>query len=126
MNASGTEISACKLGPDGMAELLGMLANGEINGKTAKEVFSEAFNCGGSPKGIVQAKGLGQISGDDELRKAAVAVLDANPGPCADYLNGKENALTFLVGGLMKATRGRANPKKANELLKEELERRRV
>jgi len=105
-----------------MAELLDMLNKGEISGKTAKEVFAEAFGDGGSPRKIVEAKGLGQISGDDELRKAAVGVIGANPGPVSDYLGGKDAALTFLVGQLMKATRGRANPKMANEILRQELE----
>jgi len=71
---------------------------------------------------MVEAMGLGQISGEEELRKAAVAVIDANPGPSADYIAGKENAIMFLVGQLMKATKGRANPKMANQLLKQELD----
>ncbi|HOA16077.1 MAG TPA: Asp-tRNA(Asn)/Glu-tRNA(Gln) amidotransferase subunit GatB [Bacillota bacterium] len=122
LNASGRDASSCPVTPEAMAELLDMLNKGEISGKTAKEVFAEAFGDGGSPRKIVEAKGLGQISGDDELRKAAVGVIGANPGPVSDYLGGKDAALTFLVGQLMKATRGRANPKMANEILRQELE----
>lgn len=122
LNASGTEISSSKAGPAEMAELLGMVAKNEISSKTAKEVFAEVFAKGGSPRKMVEAMGLGQISGEEELRKAAVAVIDANPGPSADYIAGKENAIMFLVGQLMKVTKGRANPKMANQLLKQELD----
>lgn len=122
LNASGTEISSSKAGPAEMTELLGMVAKNEISGKTAKEVFAEVFAKGGSPRKMVEAMGLGQISGEEELRKAAVEVIDANPGPSADYIAGKENAIMFLVGQLMKATKGRANPKMANQLLKQELD----
>ena len=122
LNASGTEIASSKVGPAQMAELLGMVAGDEISGKTAKDVFAEVFLKGGSPRKMVEAMGLGQISGEEELRKAALAVMEANPGPSADYVSGKENAIMFLVGQLMKATKGRANPKVANQLLKQELD----
>ena len=125
LNSEGAAVQDCRFTASHMAELLKMVSSGQISGKTAKEVFAESFSTGAAPKSIVEVKGLGQISGDDELRAAAVGVLDANPGPVADYLGGKENALTFLVGQMMKLTKGRANPKKANELLREELERRR-
>lgn len=122
LNASGREVMDSPVSPGAMAELLGMVIKGEISGKTAKEVFAEVFDKGGSPKKIVEARGLGQISGDAELRDAALGVIEANPGPVSDYLGGKEAAVTFLVGQLMKVTRGRANPKMANEILKQELE----
>lgn len=125
LNSAGIDVNGCLFTAAHMAELLKLVASGKISGKTAKEVFAESFATGIRPGAIVDAKGLGQISGDDELRAAAVSVLDANSGPVADFLGGKENALTFLVGQMMKLTKGRANPKKANELLREELERRR-
>ncbi len=125
LNSDGIEVQDSKFTASHLAELLMMVSSGKISGKTAKDVFAESFATGATPSSIVEAKGLGQISGDDELRAAAVSVLDSNPGPAADFLGGKENALTFLVGQMMKLTKGRANPKKANELLREELERRR-
>lgn len=125
LNAEGMEVQDSRFTASHMAELLMMVSSGKISGKTAKDVFAESFATGATPSSIVEARGLGQISGDDELRAAAVSVLDSNPSPAADFLGGKENALTFLVGQMMKLTKGRANPKKANELLREELERRR-
>lgn len=126
LNSSGRQIEESLVTAAALAEILVMVARGEISGKTAKEIFAEAFEKGGSPRKMVETKGLGQMSGDEELRAAAIAVIDANPGPSSDYMGGKENALTFLVGQLMKATRGRANPKMANSILKEELGKRKT
>ena len=72
---------------------------------------------------IVDKKGLAQISDSGELLTMIQDIIAANPGPVADYKGGKEKALTFFVGQVMKATRGKANPKIVNEIVREELDR---
>ena len=79
------------------------------------------FISGGRPGEIVEAKGLSQISDAGALSAVVQQVLDANPGVAADYRSGKEKALTFLVGQVMKATRGQANPQLVNQLIKEKV-----
>ena len=79
------------------------------------------FNAGKSADEIITQQGLGQISNTQEIESTATEVINSNPQPVADFKSGKEQALKFLVGQVMKATRGRANPKLANELLKKQL-----
>jgi len=80
-------------------------------------VFSELFRNGGSPKAIVDAKGLAQVSDTGELEKWCQDAIEANPGPVDDVRNGKENAINFLKGQVMKASRGKANPQLVGETL---------
>ncbi len=89
---------------------------------TAKSMLEEMFNTGKSASDIIQEKGLAQISDMGELEKVASQVIQANPQAVADYKAGKEPALKFLVGQVMKATQSRANPKLVNDLLKKKLE----
>jgi len=80
-------------------------------------VSTELFNNGGSPKEIVDARGLAQVSDSGELDKWCRDAIDANPGPADDVRNGKENAINFLKGQVMKASRGKANPQMVGETL---------
>ena len=80
------------------------------------------FNAGGAPGYIAKEKGLVQISDHGAINEAIDQAISGNPGPVAEYLGGKEQAIRFLVGQVMKITRGNANPQLANELLKERLE----
>ncbi|MEA4882669.1 MAG: Asp-tRNA(Asn)/Glu-tRNA(Gln) amidotransferase subunit GatB [Clostridia bacterium] len=121
LNATGIELSASKLTPEHLAEMLKMIASGMISGKIAKSVFEETFNSGAAPAKVVEERGLSQISNTSELEAVIARVLEANPGPVADYAAGKERAITFLVGQVMKETRGRANPGEVNRILKEKL-----
>jgi aspartyl-tRNA(Asn)/glutamyl-tRNA(Gln) amidotransferase subunit B len=92
-----------------------------INTATAKSVLEEMFQSGKSADEIINEHGISQISDTEELEKIVVEVINSNTQPIADYRAGKETALKFLVGQVMKATRGRANPKLVNEVLKQKL-----
>jgi len=109
--------------PEDLTEMLGLIDKGEISGKIAKAVLPEMIDTKRSPKEIVKAKGMSQIKDKDELAKILDKIISSNAKPVEDYKNGKEAALTFLVGQVMKATRGKANPKIVNELLKERIGR---
>ncbi len=124
LNATGIELSESKLTPELFAELIDLMTTGKISGKIAKSVFEDVFSNGRRPSDIVKERGLLQISDVGELVTIVEKVIDANPGPVADYHAGKERALGFLVGQVMKETRGRANPQETNRILREELDKR--
>jgi aspartyl-tRNA(Asn)/glutamyl-tRNA(Gln) amidotransferase subunit B len=107
--------------PGALAELLNLIATGTISGKIAKEVFDEMLAGGKSAKAIVAEKGLTQVSDTSIIEKAVDEVLAANLKEVGRYRNGDEKVFGFLVGQVMKATRGKANPKVANEVLKRKL-----
>lgn len=122
LNAHGDEISAIPVQPAQLVELLKMIDQGTISGKTAKGVFEEMYATGRHPSEIVKDKGLLQISDEIELVKVVAEVIAANPKSVTDYRSGKTNAVGFLVGQVMKATRGKANPMLVNKLLREKLD----
>jgi aspartyl-tRNA(Asn)/glutamyl-tRNA(Gln) amidotransferase subunit B len=121
LNAEGKEIQETALTPERLAKLLKLIQDGTISGKIAKEVFEEMFKDGGDPAEIVKRRGLVQISDEGQLIPIVDEVIAANPKVVEDYRGGKEKAFTFLVGQVMKATRGKANPGLVNKLLKERL-----
>jgi aspartyl-tRNA(Asn)/glutamyl-tRNA(Gln) amidotransferase subunit B len=122
MNAAGVDIEAIKIKPSQIVELLALVDSGTLNSTMAKTVFDEMFETGGAPKEIAEALGLVQISDADAIASAVSEAIQNNPNPVKDYLGGKETALRFLVGQVMKLTRGKANPQMASELLRERLE----
>ncbi len=97
--------------PDRLAELIGLVEAGTVTGKAAKEVFAEMASSGKAPGDIVKAKGLTAVNDAGEIESLCQAAIDANPGPVADYQAGKKAALQFLMGQVMKGSRGKANPK---------------
>jgi len=109
--------------PAYFTELLELLDRGTISGRTAKEVLGEMLAGGERPGSIVERRGLVQIGDAAALGPVVEQILAAHPGPVADYRAGKGQALTFLVGQVMRATRGRANPELVHRLLKERLRR---
>jgi len=121
MKAQGVEIEEVRITPDRLVALIGLVQDGTINVTAAKEAFAEMFETGRAPEEIVRERGLVQISDVEALSRVVDEVIAANPKAVADYLAGKEPVLRFLVGQVMKATRGKANPKLANELLLEKL-----
>ena len=123
LNAHHLEMSEIKLTPGHLTGLLRLIDNGTISGKIAKTVFEEMFLTGAAAEEVVRDKGLVQISDRGELEHLADAVIAANPASAQDYLAGKERALGFLVGQIMKATAGKANPGLINQVLKEKLKR---
>ena len=123
LNKDGREITDSPIPPAELAALLTILNRGDISGKTAKMVFEKMYQTGKSAALIVQEEGLTQISDQDELLRIVEGVLAQHPGPVAEYRKGKVQSFTFLVGAVMKASRGKANPKAVNELLRTLLER---
>jgi len=93
-----------------VAKVLQLINDGTISGRIAKDVFEETFHSGRDPEAIVKERGLVQISDTDELSRLVAEVVAANPNVVEDYRNGKDKALGYLVGQVMKATRGKANP----------------
>ncbi|MBU4554060.1 MAG: Asp-tRNA(Asn)/Glu-tRNA(Gln) amidotransferase GatCAB subunit B, partial [Candidatus Desulforudis sp.] len=98
-----------------------LIDKGTISGKLAKEVFGEMFRTGKDAEMVVKEKGLEQISDEVSINAVIEQVIASHPGPVADYRAGKDRALGFLVGQIMKDTRGKANPGLVNELLKNRL-----
>jgi aspartyl-tRNA(Asn)/glutamyl-tRNA(Gln) amidotransferase subunit B len=122
LNATNTEISQSRVSPPQLCELLDLMQKGSISGPAAKQVWEEMFNTGKPAGEIVAEKGLTQISNTAELEKMVDQILGANPQAVADFKAGKETALKFLVGQVMRVTKGRANPRVANQVLKKKLE----
>jgi len=121
LSEAGTELTECKIAAGHLAEMLGLIADGTISGKIGKDVLKDMFETGKAPKAIVEAKGLVQISDTGELEAIIQKVLDENPGPVSDFKNGKNKAKGFLVGQVMRASKGKANPKLVNEILNKAL-----
>ena len=121
-NQAGVGIEELKISSRDFADLLKMIDDGTLSASMAKTVFEDMFESGRAPKDIAEVSGLVQISDVDSIRSAVDDAVSANPKPVTEYLEGKETAIRFLVGQVMKITRGKANPQMANELLKEKLE----
>ena len=121
LNATGTEITDCRIKPAHLGKLLELIESGTISGKIAKGVFEEMFATGERPEVIIDRKGLTQISDAGELERIVEEVIAKNPRSVEDYRGGKSKALGFLVGQVMKETKGKANPQLVNKLLEEKL-----
>ncbi|PLT28604.1 Asp-tRNA(Asn)/Glu-tRNA(Gln) amidotransferase subunit GatB [Peribacillus deserti] len=124
LNAEGKELHDVALTPESLAGLIKLIENGTISSKIAKQVFKDLIEEGGNAEEIVKAKGLVQISDEGTLRKIINEALDKNPQSIDDFKNGKQKAIGFLVGQIMKATKGQANPPLVNKLLVEEIQKR--
>ena len=114
---SELSIDQLKFGPEAVRELVEIIDSGAISNKGGQEVFNELFDAGGNPKDIVDSKGLAQVNDSGELNKWCMDAIESNPGPADDVRNGKENAINFLKGQVMKASRGKANPQIVGETL---------
>lgn len=122
LNLSGISIEEAPLTPDKLAGLLTLLGKGTISNKIAKTVFEEMWKTGKDADTIVKEQGMVQISDEGAIVAIVDAVIAANPQSIADFKAGKERALGFLVGQIMKQTKGRANPEMVNKLLKERIQ----
>ena len=121
LNSTNTEISDSRVSPAQLCQLLDLLHKGDISGTSAKLVLDEMFQTGKDAADIVSQRGLSQISDTQKVEEVVTEVIRANTQAVADFKAGKASALTFLVGQVMKVTRGRANPKLVNESLKKRL-----
>ncbi|WP_033543034.1 Asp-tRNA(Asn)/Glu-tRNA(Gln) amidotransferase subunit GatB [Planococcus sp. CAU13] len=124
LNAEQKELADTALTPEGLAGMIKLIADGTISSKIAKKVFRELIEKGGEANDIVKAKGLVQISDENVLRDYVTSTLDANPQSIEDFKNGKDRAVGFLIGLIMKATKGQANPPLLNKILLEEINKR--
>lgn len=124
LNSEKLELNETKLTPDNLAGMINLIEDGTISSKIAKKVFKELIENGGNAKEVVEAKGLVQLSDPTQLLPIINDILDQNEQSIEDFKNGKDRAVGFLVGQIMKATKGKANPGVVNKLLVEELGKR--
>lgn len=123
LNSEGVEITELPLTGQGLGEMIGLIEKGTISNKIAKTVFKEMLESGKLPQQIVEEKGLVQISDEGAILTIVEQVVAANPQSVEDYKAGKQKAIGFLVGQVMKESKGKANPGLANKLLVEVLNR---
>jgi aspartyl-tRNA(Asn)/glutamyl-tRNA(Gln) amidotransferase subunit B len=126
MNETGEDMEQVKIKPADLVELVELVGKDQVNQSTAKAVFKEMYATGQSPAAIIERKGLTQISDAGALEAIVERVLGENPGPLREYLGGKEPIWKWLLGQVMKASRGQASPTVAQEVLRSALDRRRA
>ena len=119
LNEKEIEIDESKVTEENLATLISLIDKGTISSKIAKQIFEEMFETGENAKDIVEKRGLVQISDEGAIKEICQKVVDANPQSIADYKAGKDRAIGFLVGQIMKETKGKANPQIVNKLLLE-------
>ncbi|MYL45527.1 Asp-tRNA(Asn)/Glu-tRNA(Gln) amidotransferase subunit GatB [Virgibacillus halodenitrificans] len=123
MNKHYKELHDLAITPPALAKMIKLIEDGTISSKIAKKVFAELVENGGDPEQIVKDKGLVQISDEGQLREIIAQVLAENEQSIIDYKNGKDKAQKYLVGQVMKATKGQANPPMVNKIVVEELDK---
>ena len=123
LNKENISIDKNPLNPKHLADMIAMIKGGEISGKQAKVVFEEMMK-GKDPKKVVEEKGMKQVSDTGAILAIVNQVLDANPQSIEDFKNGKDRAVKFLMGQVMKLSKGQANPAMANQMVLEELKKR--
>lgn len=123
LNKQNKSITESKIKPEHLAELIEMIQSKEISGKQAKVIFEEVLN-GKDPKAVAEAKGMKQLSDSSLISELVKKALDNNPKSIEDYKNGKDRAVGFLVGQVMKLSKGQANPAMTSKLIIEELKKR--
>ena len=121
LNRDGLEVRAARVSAPALASLLDKIAAGTISGKIAKEVFEAVWSGEGSVDEIIEKRGLTQISDSASIDKLVADVIAANPTQVEQFRAGKQQVLGFLVGQIMKASRGKANPQQVNEALRKQL-----
>ena len=123
LNAEQLELKDIKMSAASLGEMVKLIEKGTISTKIAKTVFKEMLETGKEPAKVVEEKGLVQISDEGAIRQIALDAIANNPQSVEDYKAGKTQAIGFLVGQVMKASKGKANPGMVNQLLKEELDK---
>jgi aspartyl-tRNA(Asn)/glutamyl-tRNA(Gln) amidotransferase subunit B len=121
LNAGNHDLTDLRATPEQLAELIAMAESGAITAAVAKEVFEQMASSGRAAPEIVDAAGLASIGGDDELTVIVRKVIGENTKAVADYRAGKETAIKSLIGGVMRESRGRANPQAVQDILQREL-----
>ena len=121
LNANNTDLQSISLTPANLGKMIGLIEAGTISTKIAKNVFQEMLSEGKDPHTIVKEKGLEQISDEGAILEIVNKVIAANPKSVEDFKAGKEQAVGFFVGQVMKETRGKANPQMVNKLIVDQL-----
>ena len=121
LKAAGKEISESPVSAANLGELLRLLASNELSGKLAKDVFAKMFETGDAPAAVIAREGIKQISDTGALEKIVTEVIEKNPKQVEQYKAGKTTVLNFLVGQVMKSTRGQANVAVVTDVLKQKL-----
>jgi len=121
LNRDGVEIGGARVDAHSLAALLRRVADNTISGKIAKDVLEAMWDERAQADAIIESRGLRQITDEGAIERAIEAVMAANPAQLADYRAGKDKLFGFFVGQVMKATAGKANPARLNELLKKKL-----
>lgn len=121
MYASGTAVQDLKITAENFAEFITLIYEGRVSSSGAQTLLKEMFETGGDPSNILDAKGLVQLSDEGEIEKVVDAVIANNQKSVDDYKGGKGNALQFLIGQVMRESKGQANPQVAEEILKKKL-----
>ena len=106
-----------KITAENFAELMNMIAEEKISSPAAKTLLKKMFETGGDPSQLLESEGLAQVRDESQIEKIAKDIIAKNPKAVEDYKTGKSNALQFLVGQMMSATRGTTNPEQANRIL---------
>ncbi|MFW6237890.1 MAG: Asp-tRNA(Asn)/Glu-tRNA(Gln) amidotransferase subunit GatB [Bacillota bacterium] len=117
-----TEIEDCNVSGRSLGKLLKLMDDGTISNKIAKEVFEEMFKTGKAPEKIVEDRGLKQISDEDKLEEIVEQIIEDNPDAVEDIRGGKDKAIGFLVGQVMKETKGKANPQMVNQMFRDKIQ----
>ena len=118
LNAENITIEEFSIPADHIADLVNQMGDGKISSWIGKDVFAKMMATGKTASTIVAEENLAQMDNDDEMENICRSIIEANPKSVEDYHKGKDNALKFLMGQVMKQTKGKANPVKATELLK--------
>jgi len=121
LKANKVEIEKANITPIKLAEMLELIENGTISGKIAKTVLAEILNTGKSVQDIIKEQGLTQISDEGEIVKIVQEVIQNNPKQVEQFKAGKDAVIMFLVGQVMKLSKGRAKPDAVQKILREEL-----
>jgi aspartyl-tRNA(Asn)/glutamyl-tRNA(Gln) amidotransferase subunit B len=122
MNEADMAITDVRVNPEDLVALIGMVNSGVINQTAAKKTFGVMWETGRSPQEIVEEMGLKQVSDASELTAVVHRVLADNPDAVVSFRAGKETTIRFLIGQVMKATRGKANPQLAEQLLRDQMQ----
>ena len=110
-----------KITPENYAELIAVIASGQINSSAAQTVLAEMYQTGVDPSQIIEEEGLSQIGDEAALTEVIGRIVEQNPKAIEDYKKGKGNAVQFILGAVMKETKGAADPRKAMEIIKVKL-----
>jgi len=121
MKEADCALADLKFDPKKLADMVALVEKGTINSKQAKDVFAEMFATGTAPDQIVKSKGMVQVTDPAVIEEAVDKVISAHPDVATEFRNGKEGVIGFLVGKVMQASQGKANPKLVNEILRKKL-----